>query len=116
MLTIGERVFSTLVSVLAWVVIAAYFQTRFAPPLSPALVALFATAGGLGLAIASQGSARRGELVAAVAITVFVAAALIAMAWPHLLPIGTGTDLTHHFQMVDYIERHWRLPHSSEIG
>jgi nucleoside-diphosphate-sugar epimerase len=35
---------------------------------------------------------------------------VLALARPSLLPPGGGPDLTHHLQLVDYIERHWQLP------
>lgn len=38
---------------------------------------------------------------------------LLWLGWPALLPLGTGSDLTHHLQLVDYIERHARLPHDA---
>jgi hypothetical protein len=34
-----------------------------------------------------------------------MAAWLLWLAWPHLLPISGGSDLTHHLLLVDYIER-----------
>ncbi len=40
-------------------------------------------------------------------------AALLWLAWPELLPIGGGSDLTHHLQLIDFIERQWRLAHSA---
>lgn len=39
---------------------------------------------------------------------------LLSLAWPSLLPIGGG-DLTHHLQLVDYLERHWRLVHDPSV-
>jgi hypothetical protein len=42
-----------------------------------------------------------------------VFAALIWLGWPSLLPLGGGSDLAHHLQLVDYIERHCRLPGAS---
>jgi hypothetical protein len=61
-------------------------------------------------------SAQRGgfsdlALFAATATAVF--AALLWLAWPELLPIGGGSDMTHHLQLVDFIDRHWRLAHTS---
>ena len=38
---------------------------------------------------------------------------LLWLAWPALLPLGSGSDLTHHLQLVDYIERQGRLPHDA---
>ncbi len=36
------------------------------------------------------------------------------LAAPSGLPIGGG-DLTHHLQLVDYLERHWRLVHDPQL-
>lgn len=49
------------------------------------------------------------DLPAFAAIVFFVAAWLLWLAWPHLLPISSGSDLTHHLLLVDYIERSRRL-------
>ena len=41
-----------------------------------------------------------------------VAAALAWLLWlarPDFMPPGTGTDLTHHLQLIRFIEDHWRL-------
>ena len=38
---------------------------------------------------------------------------LLWLAWPALLPLGSGSDLTHHLILVDYIERHGQLPHDA---
>jgi hypothetical protein len=49
--------------------------------------------------------------------TVFAATTLVTlavcgwMAWPALLPPGSGPDLTHHLLLVDYVERHGTLVH-----
>jgi len=40
-----------------------------------------------------------------------VLAWLLWLAWPHLLPIGGGSDLTHHLLLIDYIDRTGRLVH-----
>lgn len=54
------------------------------------------------------------EILAWAAVVVAATAAGLALAWPALLPVGGGPDLTHHLVLVDYIERHWRLV--SEVG
>ena len=33
----------------------------------------------------------------------------LSIAWPGLLPIGGGPDLTHHMVLINHIERHWNL-------
>jgi hypothetical protein len=49
------------------------------------------------------------DSLAFAAIVGFMAAWLLWLAWPHLLPISGGSDLTHHLLLVDYIERSGRL-------
>jgi len=43
-------------------------------------------------------------------IVALVAAWLLWLAWPSLLPIGRGSDLTHHLLLIDYIDRTGALP------
>ena len=38
------------------------------------------------------------------------------IAWPALLPVGGGPDLTHHLLLTDYIERHRRLVHDAGLS
>ena len=53
------------------------------------------------------------DLVAFAGIVLAVLAALLWLAWPDLLPIGGGSNLTHHLQLIDFIDRHWRLAHDA---
>ncbi len=41
---------------------------------------------------------------------------LVWLARPDFLPLGHGTDLTHHLLLIDYIERHWQLVHDRAVG
>jgi hypothetical protein len=52
---------------------------------------------------------RAADLGAFLAIVGLMSAWLLWLAWPHLLPISGGSDLTHHLLLVDYIERSGRL-------
>jgi hypothetical protein len=36
---------------------------------------------------------------------------LVWIARPDFVPLGTGTDLTHHLQLIRFIEDRWHLPH-----
>jgi hypothetical protein len=78
----------------------------------PILVLSLAVAGALaGLARPEpvEGRGIRADLLAFTAVAGFVAAWLLWLAWPHLLPTSGGSDLTHHLLLVDYIERSRRL-------
>ena len=49
------------------------------------------------------------DLLGFAGVVLAVLGALLWLAWPELLPIGGGSDLTHHLQLIDFIDRHWRL-------
>ncbi|MGC4084892.1 MAG: hypothetical protein QM736_22955 [Vicinamibacterales bacterium] len=40
---------------------------------------------------------------------------LLYLAWPTLMPLSTGPDLTHHLLLIHYIEQHWRLVHDPAV-
>ena len=56
------------------------------------------------------------DAIAWLGIVVFVAATLLRMSWPSLLPPGRGPDLTHHLLLVDYIEQHHHLVHDRSLS
>jgi hypothetical protein len=65
---------------------------------------------------------RRGAVRAAAdlwmwtALVAAVAAWLVWVARPALLPLSTGSDLTHHLLLIRYLEQHWRLVHDPGVG
>ena len=58
---------------------------------------------------AFQASHRQQELIAFAAIVGAIFVWLLWLAWPTLLWVGGGPDITHHLVLIDYIERHWQL-------
>jgi hypothetical protein len=40
---------------------------------------------------------------------------LLWRARPDFLPTGSGPDLAHHLSLLEYIQRHWRLPHDPAL-
>jgi hypothetical protein len=40
---------------------------------------------------------------------------LLWRARPDFLPTGSGPDLAHHLALLEYIQRHWRLPHDAGL-
>jgi hypothetical protein len=56
------------------------------------------------------------ETIPFLVIVSAVLAWLLWLARPSLLPPGSGPDLTHHLALIDFIERHWRLPHDPHLG
>ena len=55
------------------------------------------------------------ELAAFGVLEAIVFAGLLWRAWPDLLLPGGGSDLAHHLQLVDYVDRHWRLVHDPAV-
>ena len=54
----------------------------------------------------------------AAAVLVLVASGcgwLLWIARPTFVPLGHGPDLTHHLLLVDFIGRHWQLPHDPAV-
>src|SRR5262245_64576857 len=70
------------------------------------LCAAAAVAGVLARSASNAAHAKKDEaqeLVVFCGIVAFIAAWLLWLAWPSLLPIGSGSDLTHHLLLIDYI-------------
>lgn len=53
---------------------------------------------------------RTGDSLAFLVVVVSTLAYLLWLAWPALLPLGSGSDLMHHLLLVDHIEHHRQLP------
>ena len=54
-------------------------------------------------------ASHRQELIAFAAIVGAIFVWLLWLAWPTVLWVGGGPDITHHLVLIDYIERHWQL-------
>ena len=54
-------------------------------------------------------ASHRQELIAFAAIVGAMFVWLLWLAWPTLLWVGGGPDITHHLVLIDYIERQWQL-------
>jgi hypothetical protein len=83
------------------------------PPVPVLLVSITGAAAHLWFAGSGRKSAI--DLVAWVGVVSFVAAALLRVAWPALLPPGRGPDLAHHLLLVDYIEHTGHLVHDRSL-
>jgi hypothetical protein len=107
-LTTAERTASAIVTAAAAPIAIAYLIDRAGFALHPLpILALSLAAGGAWLRRAPGG----GDALAFFGVTAAAFGALLAAGWPALLPPGAGSDLTHHLQLISFIERHWRLPH-----
>src|SRR5262245_48161274 len=96
---------------LATAIVAAYLPYRAGLTVLPALVLLVAGLAGLltGLTLARRAIWTAVDTIATSAIVASVFGWLLWLAWPNLLPIGGGVDLTHHLVLIDYIARRWQL-------
>lgn len=80
------------------------------------LAAGLALAGTIAYFVPRDESAGVADVIAWLGIVVFVAATLLRMSWPSLLPPGRGPDLTHHLLLVDYIEQQHHLVHDRSLS
>jgi hypothetical protein len=109
----SETISVSLVAMLATAIVAAYFSDWLG--LHIVAVAILPLAAGAGaatlVALRRQTRWDAGETFAFVGVIGAVFVWLLWMARPDFLPLGSGSDLTHHVLLIDYIEAHWRLVH-----
>jgi hypothetical protein len=102
----------------AWTIAVAYTLDRLGFSIAPFPILLLATLG----TVATFVVFRRGavwstdELTAFIVIVLAAFTGLLWLAWPALLPIGRGPDLTHHLMLIDYIERHGHLVRDARLS
>jgi hypothetical protein len=114
----AEQVALTSAAILVFGVILPYLADYVGAGVQP----LWSAAGAFGLALlVALGLGRHvrpgvGELVLFAAITTGTTAYLCWIAWPSLLPPGSGADLTHHLVLIEYIEQHGTLVHEADAG
>ena len=116
-LTGAEVLAASALSLLASAIIVAYLVDRSGRAITPFAILPLSVAAAGTMTIWLRGRARwqRGEIAAFAAIVAAVLAWLLRLAWPALLPVSSGSDLTHHLLLIDYIERHWRLVHETRV-
>ena len=109
----SEAVAASAVSFLAVAIIAAYLADWVGFPIAPfAILPVAAIGAGLAWILIKRRTAWEPDADLACGLVVIgVLAWPLWIAWPQLLPVGSGPDLTHHLLLIDYIERHWRLVH-----
>jgi hypothetical protein len=118
-LTAAEAAAGSIVAALASAVGGAYLVDRIGIRIAPIPVVVFSFACGVAAwrwwrPPAPWPRPALADLLLSAATAGAVFGALVWLAWPELLPLGGGSDLTHHLQLVDFIDRNWRLPHSPE--
>lgn len=82
-------------------------------PWAAIAIALLLT--GLGAILPRRRVFNPADLITTLGIFVFVAATLLRLSWPSLVPPGRGPDLTHHLLLVDYIEQNQHLVHDRSL-
>ena len=117
-LTRAEAVACTLLVVPAATVLLAYVLdlagVRFLP--WPTLALVVGTAAAAARVLWPRSRPVPGELALLALVVVCVAAWLLWLARPALLPLSTGPDLTHHLMLVEYIEQHWHFVHDRALA
>jgi hypothetical protein len=110
-LTGAEVVAVSAQSLAAVAVVAAYLVYRAGLTIAPFPVLLFSltVGGGAVLLLRRRATWNAGELIAFLSIFTVVLVWLLWLARPNLLPIGGGSDLTHHMVLIEYIAHHWQL-------
>jgi len=114
----AEAAAASAATLLASAIVSAYLADRIgftiAPPaiLAVALAATAATA----VWLRRRAARDRSALLLFIAIVAVAFAGLLWLAWPELLPTGSGPDLVHHLALIGYIEQHWRLVHDVRLS
>jgi hypothetical protein len=116
-LTGAEILGATAVSWLASIVVFAYFVDWVGLTIAPFQILAGSIAAATALFIWLRHGAQwlAGEIAAFTGVVGLVVAWLLWLTWPDVLPPGGGSDLAHHLQLVDYIDRHWRLVHDPSV-
>ena len=102
---------------LAFAILSAYFTDWVGLTISPLATLVVAVVSSVALFSWLRPERPRSwaDLVVFLAIVTEIVAWLLWSEWPGLLAPGGGADLTHHLQLVDYIDRHWRLVHDAAV-
>jgi hypothetical protein len=113
----AELLAVTATTLLAIVIAVSYLADVIGLGIMPAESAMAATLTAASLFLLLQRRVRWTQDAALwTGVVVVVCAVLLWLAWPSLLPPGSGPDLTHHLLLVDYIERHGRLVHDASAA
>jgi hypothetical protein len=115
-ITRAEAAALSLVAALSCTTIAVYFFDRAGAAFTPARMLVVTIAAGVSCLLALWRGAEA-DAAGWTWIAVFASAWgwLLWLARPSLLPLGSGPDLTHHLQLVRFIEQHWTLVHEPPV-
>ena len=109
---------ASLLAMPAAAIVAAYAADRVGLTIMPFVILplVLLAAGGTFLTLRRGATPDATGLAAFSAIVLGAFAWLMWLAWPAMLPLGGGPDLTHHLQLIDYIQQHWRLVHDPTLA
>lgn len=116
-LTTAERAAASVVAAAAALVVSAYVIDsagwRFLP--WPMLLVGIAVGAAMWLTTTRAADDRGTSTATALALGGGVFGWLMRLARPDYFPLGSGSDLTHHLQLIRYIDSHWRLVHDPSL-
>jgi hypothetical protein len=97
-------------------IIFSYLFGRSGRPILPFAVLLLALlSGGTAALLLRRHIAASRDIAPLLAIIGCVFVALLWAAWPQLLPRGGGSDLAHHLQLIDFIDRQRMLSREADV-
>jgi hypothetical protein len=107
----AEVVAASVLVFLGSVGVAGYLLDAAGWTMRPVLLLCIAIAGAAvtGATLGRRADWRAGDISVWLALVLAAASWLLWLARPDFMPPGTGTDLTHHLQLIRFIEDHWRL-------
>ena len=112
-LTTAETAAVLAITVLVSAVVVSYLLDRLGIRIAAIPVLLASVVGGAVPILWQPRPHARGDVAALAVVVLGVLGALVWLAWPELLPVGGGSDQTHHLQLIDFIDRHGRLAHTA---
>ena len=116
-LTGAEAVAISLLAAPSSLVIAIYLLDRLGLAFTPTRMLAVAAVAPIGALVwlRPQAAWRASEAAGLIAVLAAVLGGLLWIARPSFLPLGSGPDLTHHLQLIGFIETHWTLVHDASV-
>jgi hypothetical protein len=109
----AEAVAASALALLATAIASSYLSDSIGLAIHPLPVLILSAgaAAGTFLLLRRQATRDAPSLAGFLACVFGTFAWLLWRARPDFLPTGSGPDLAHHLSLLEYIQRHWRLPH-----
>jgi hypothetical protein len=109
----AEAVAASAIAFLATAIASAYLSDSIGFAIRPLPILLLSAGAGAAMFAWVRRLAAR-DTASLAAFGGCIAATFAWLLWrarPDFLPTGSGPDLAHHLSLLEYIQRHWRLPH-----